>query len=157
MPSVRIKRTDYAQLGDQTNEPSSPPRTLGSLFPPRPNSASGEPSDAPQTQTLGRTRRATIASPPEAPGLGLSPPVIRRPRAGSRVADHVMSRSSATGLRSERSVSSMAAAGGTSRRSSLARRSPVPAGMVVMEGPQAEVPRIPLFLHVFSFFVDANI
>jgi hypothetical protein len=140
MPSVRIKRTDYAQLGDQTTEPSTFPRALGSIFPSaaRPGSAGGETTDVvSQTQSVGRARGATISSSQEAPRL--PSPVIRRPRAGSRVADHVMSRTSATGLRNQRSVSSVGRGGGGSRRSSTTRRSPVPAGMVVMEGPQAEV------------------
>lgn len=139
MPSVRIKRTDYAQLGDQTNEPSTFPRALGSIFPPaaRPGSSDGAPTDVSQTQSVGRARGATISSSQEAPRL--PSPVIRRSRAGSRVADHVMSRTSATGLRNQRSISSVGGGGGGSRRSSTNRRSPVPAGMVVMEGPQAEV------------------
>lgn len=146
MPSVRIKRVDYAQLEDQ---PSTFPRALANIFPAassRPGS-SGEPTDVPQTQSLGRTRRATIASLGE--GLRPSSPVARRPRSGSRVADHVMNRTSATGLRARASVSSMGGGGRSSRRSST-RRSPVPAGMIVLEGPQAEVHGNFLCLHIHN-------
>jgi hypothetical protein len=160
MPSVRIKRTDYSQLEDQTNEPPTFARALSGLFQTdarRPGSASEQSTTAPQTQSLGRSRRATVTSSPGGPVLLAPPrvpsPVARRPRAGSRVADHVMSRASVMGLRSQRSASSTGGGGDHSRRSSTNRRSPVPAGVVVMEGPQAEVHGI-IFICVLPFMIQ---
>jgi|SRR5882762_8041451 len=147
MPSVRIKRADYAQLGDQSTETPTFPRS--SIVPSAPG---GDSLNVPQTQSQspGRSRRATVASLQDVPRLS---PVVGRPRAGSRVADHVMSRTSAMGLREQRSGSSIGGHGGSSRRSSTARRSPAPAGMILMEGQQAEVHRNSLYPYVFTFLM----
>ncbi|KZP02948.1 hypothetical protein FIBSPDRAFT_534496 [Athelia psychrophila] len=134
MPSVRIKKADYAQLeaGDSPVQPSTFPRALANAF------SNG--SDSP-TQTT-RTRRATVSSAeqPTVPGANIQ--LVRRPRAGSRVADHVLNKPlSSNRLQNQRSNSPLIGGSprrSTSRRSVSSRRSNV-LGMAVMEGPQADV------------------
>ncbi|KAF7968425.1 hypothetical protein HWV62_30583 [Athelia sp. TMB] len=83
-----------------------------------------------------RPRRTTVSSPQD--GQTLPSPVVqpRRPRAGSRVADHVLSKTPSSMRLTQRSSSPLI--GGSLRRSSSSRRSPVP-GMAVLEGSQAHV------------------
>lgn len=146
MPSVRIKRTDYAQLDEQAAVPAelaAVPRSLANIFSTqrRPGSSGGEPTNAPPGDQ-GRPRRATVAGCSDTPMLAIPQVTVRRPRAGSRVADHVMSRASMVGLRNQRSALSMNAGGGGSgggSRPSSARRTPVPSGMELFEGTQAGV------------------
>ncbi|KAF7977456.1 hypothetical protein HWV62_3635 [Athelia sp. TMB] len=130
MPSVRIKRADYAPLDTEgaTAQPSTFPRTsVANLF-------SGGSPDSPIQTT--RPRRTTVSSPQD--GQTLPSPVVqpRRPRAGSRVADHVLSKTPSSMRLTQRSSSPLI--GGSLRRSSSSRRSPVP-GMAVLEGSQAHV------------------
>lgn len=142
MPSVRVRRTDYAQLDDQGNViRDTQERTgLGSVFPSlqkRPSSSGGEPSrlsPPPATQAeTSRSRRATISVPKPDEAQRSPSPVIRRPRAGSRVADHIVRpRPSAGGLRQQRSTTPLRRDG--SVRSSSTTQSPV-----VLEGSQADV------------------
>jgi hypothetical protein len=149
MPSVRIKRTEYAQIDDQAAAPAELatfPQSLTNIFsaPRRPGSSGGEATNVSPVEPQGRPRRATVAGCSDTPMLPIRPQVtIRRPRAGSRVADHVMSRASMVGLRNRRSALSMSGGGGGGSgggsRPSSARRTPVPSGMELFEGIQAGV------------------
>lgn len=129
MPSVRVRRTsDYTQLDDQGNvKRNTRERTaLGTVFPSlqnlkRPSSSGGELSVvSPPPATRPEIRRATISGPRAAS------PVIRRPRAGSRVVDHIVKpRPSGSSLRQQRSTTPL-------RRDESSSH-------VIFEGSQADV------------------
>ena len=142
MPSIRVRRTaDYAQLDDQGNViRNTRERTaLETVFPSlpnlkRPSSLGGEPSRvSPPPATRPGARRATVSAPKTNEVWRSASPIVRRPRAGSRVVDHIVRpRPSGSGLRQQRSTTPL-------RRDESVRSSSTTRSHIVLEGNQADV------------------
>ncbi|KAK0498658.1 hypothetical protein EDD18DRAFT_1158598 [Armillaria luteobubalina] len=155
MPSVRVRRSQYASLTDRPAPDEQ--RTLTNIFrrtTSEPSSDTPEPATSPPGSPV-ITPPSDHGSPlltnsPAAPlpAIIVDQPIATlrrgRPRAGSRVQDHLLSRLSSIPLRSQgsgsplRSQASISSLGGSNRTTSPTHFSAID-GVLTIEGPNTDI------------------
>ncbi|SJL01855.1 uncharacterized protein ARMOST_05179 [Armillaria ostoyae] len=155
MPSVRVRRSQYASLTDRPAQDEQ--RTLTNIFrrpTSEPSSDTPEPATSPPGSPVitpaSETGSPLLTNSPAAPvpAITVNQPIATlrrsRPRAGSRVQDHLLSRLSSIPLRSQgsgsplRSQASVSSLGGSIRTTSPTHFSPID-GVLTFEGPNTDI------------------
>ncbi|KAK0206418.1 hypothetical protein DFS33DRAFT_1381524 [Desarmillaria ectypa] len=155
MPSVRVRRSQYASLSDRPAYDEQ--RTLTTLFrrptlepaSDTPESATSRPGSliiTPPSETASPLLKNSPAAPPAAITVDqpIAPVRRGRPRAGSRVQDHLLSRLSSIPLRSQgsrsplRNQASVSSLGGSHRTTSPTHFSPID-GILTIEGSSTDI------------------
>ncbi len=155
MPSVRVRRSQYASLNDRPAQDEQ--RTLTNIFrrpTSEPSSDTPEPATSPPGSPVitpaSETGSPFLTNSPAAPvpAITVDQPIATlrrgRPRAGSRIQDHLLSRLSSTPLRSQgsgsplRSQASVSSLGGSNRTTSPTHFSPID-GVLTFEGPNTDI------------------
>jgi hypothetical protein len=135
MPSIRIRKSAYSALDSSPEQPATFPRSLANIFG-SPIAGQHRPDiSITQQDASGRPQSEFLEPPrPDSPELPMAP-MRRRPRAGSRVSNHLLNKPSlrfseaGSAARSHRSsVDAGTGFSGSPR-----------GGMITLEGEQADV------------------